>query len=436
MKSFVISGTHSGCGKTTISLGLMRAFSNLGKKVRPFKIGPDYIDTGYHHLAAKEKSINLDAHLLRESEIHQIFRRGMIEKDLGIIEGVMGLYDGRGVEDTFASTAYMANLLDTGVILVLDAKGMALSAAAIIKGFQTFQGAPHILGILFNQVKSESHYKLLEEAVKIHTGLPCFGYVRPFSDISLKSRHLGLHTAYENPHFEENIELFSKHLSQTVNLTKIEEALEEKQFEEEDLMLPKSTKRLAYALDEAFHFYYEDNFRWLREQGVEVIPFSPLRDTKLPEKIDGLYFGGGYPELYKEQLSQNHSLLKEIKEKMEDGIFCYGECGGMMFLTEGYQDEKGDFYKWVGFLEGICKMTEKLQRFGYVQVQTKEGISFPAHSFHHSLCETKEMPYFTVSRRDENWEEGFCKKNTIAGYPHVYFRGAKEFGEYLIGKMK
>lgn len=435
MKAFFVSGTHSGVGKTTLSLGLMRAFRRQGKKVKPFKVGPDYIDTGYHHIAAGAKSINLDAHLLTEDGIRSIFRKQSQGIDLAIIEGVMGLYDGKSVQDDFASTAHMAHILGEKVLLVVDAKGMALSAAAMISGFEKFKYAPSFLGVIFNGVKSLHHYVLLKEGVEAHTSLRCFGYVPPFEGIRTPSRHLGLQTVHENQDIDAAIEAFAVHLEKSVSLEEIWAALQEKPLPAVGEQALTFEKRMAYAYDEAFQFYYEDNLDFLKEHHILPVPFSPLRDKKLPENIQGLYIGGGYPELYAQALSRNESMKKDIREKLSAGLFCYAECGGMMYLTEGFTDREGIFHSWVGFLEGKCHLKDRLQQFGYVSVCTPGGLCFPAHSFHYSACESSQNHYFTVQKKEKSHAEGFYQNRTVALYPHVYFRGAEGFFDWLMAHM-
>ena len=433
MKAFILAGTHSGVGKTTLSLGLMRSFLNKGEIVRPFKVGPDYIDTGYHSLAAKKKSINIDSFLLNENNINELFNENMKECTLGIIEGVMGLYDGKGIEKSFASTAHMANLLNLPVILVVDGKGVALSIAAMVHGFKTFKDAPYIKGVIINNVNSRVHYNLLKEAIELHTGVECFGYVPKMDNIELKSRHLGLYTVFEDNKFEDKIENFSNELDNTIDVNRIKESLDEINILKFNKLKTNIIikKRVAYAFDAAFHFYYEDNFKQLKDRGIELIPFSPLKDKKLPKDIDGIYIGGGYPEIYKEELSKNKSIRDEILRYLENDLPCYAECGGMMYLTRGFKDNN-KFYPWVGFLDGESYMTNKLQSFGYIEVETPFGNSFKAHNFHYSNCDNDNKGVYTLIKRNKKWREGFLKKKTLAGYPHVHFRGAEEFLEFLI----
>lgn len=425
----LVAGTGSGCGKTTASILLMAALRQRGLDVAPYKAGPDYIDPGFHQAVCGRPSYNLDTWLMGEGTLHRLLRR---PADIAVIEGVMGYYDGLDAVSMRCSTWELARLTRTPVILAADASGGAASVAAAVKGFQTLAPDSGIAGVLVNRVSGPSHYALVEQAVSHYTGLPCVGYLTKQQKLELPSRHLGLVTARETPDLLPRVRQAAQQAAETLDIDKILSlaSLAPDLPEVPDPQMPDYRGfRLGVALDEAFHFYYQDNLDALRRAGMELVFFSPLRDAHLPEKLDGLYIGGGYPEVHAEGLRGNASLRAELRATLERGHSCYAECGGLMYLGREI-----DGVEMVGFLPLSCRMTDRLQRFGYVTVTDKSGLSFPAHEFHHAVAESDSAPVYTLrkaSRPDKTWTCGYEKKNTLAAFAHVYFGDRPE----LIGRF-
>lgn len=417
----LLAGTGSGCGKTTASLLLMAALRQRGLRVAPCKVGPDYIDPGFHQAVCGVPSYNLDTWLMGENALRRVLAR---EADITVIEGVMGYYDGLDAETLRCSTWEAARLTRTPVLLIADASGGAASVAATVKGFQTLRPDSGIAGVLVNRVSGPSHYELVRRAVAHYTGLPCVGYLTKQQRLELPSRHLGLVTARETPDLTARIDTAAREAAQTLDLDQILAlASQAPTLPQADApALPDSAGyRLGVALDDAFHFYYQDNLDALRRAGMELVFFSPLADAHLPENLDGLYIGGGYPELYTQTLTANRSLREEIRRALTAGLPCYAECGGLMYLGSDI-----DGAEMVGFLPVSCHMTERLQRFGYVTVTDRTGLTFPAHEFHHAeaVPGPEARLAYTVrkaSRPEKTWACGYERENTLAAFAHVYF---------------
>ena len=446
MNRFIIAGTSSGVGKTTISLGIMAALTKRGKKVAPFKVGPDYIDPGYHAFVTGIPSINLDSWMLEKDTISYLFNRAVKNKDLGIIEGVMGLYDGFGTEKDQGSTAHIAKILKAPVILVIDAQAMSTSAAAVALGFKLYDQEIDIKGIIVNKVAGQAHYELIKETIERDTKIPCLGYLPSSLDITVKSRHLGLIPPEEISGLKEKVEELAVKIEQYINLdllleiSEVAGEIELVSAVTESINRYESKLKIGIAKDKAFSFYYQDNLVLLEELGVELIYFSPLEDKELPQNLDGIYLGGGFPEVFAKQLEQNREFRTSLKNMLEKGLPAYAECGGLMYLTEGIEDLNGDFSEMVGFFPTVSKMNNSLQRFGYAEITTKSGISTKAHEFHRSSVEPNgEISYFydcIKTRGDKKitnqWQCGLIKKNTLAGYPHIHFYSNLEFLKFLL----
>ena len=425
----LLAGTGSGCGKTTAAILLMAALRQRGLDVAPYKVGPDYIDPGFHQAVCGRPSYNLDTWLMGENTLHRLLRH---PADIAVIEGGMGYYDGLDAASLRCSTYEAARLTHTPALLVADASGGAASVAATVKGFQTLRADSGIAGVLVNRVSGPSHYALVRQAVAHYTGLPCVGYLTKQQKIELPSRHLGLVTARETPDLLPRMEQAARQAAETLDIDKIL-ALASSAPELPEAPDPQMPDyrgfRLGVALDDAFHFYYQDNLDALCRAGMELVFFSPLRDAHLPENLDGLYIGGGYPEVHAAALTANGAMRSELRAALEKGLPCYAECGGLMYLGREI-----DGAEMVGFLPLRCRMTDRLQRFGYVTVTDKDGLSFPAHEFHHAAAESDAPTAYTVrkaSRPDKTWACGYEKNNTLAAFAHVYFGDRPE----LIGRF-
>lgn len=424
----LIAGTSSGCGKTTAALSLMAALRQKGLVVAPFKAGPDYIDPGFHQAACGRPSDNLDAHLCDAGTVRAILRAGEERADIAVIEGVMGYYDGMNSRDFACSTWRMAADTWTPAILVVDASGGAASAAATALGFLRFKRVSRLAGVLVDRVSSRGHYELVREAIERYTGLPCVGYLPKDAQLSLSSRHLGLVPAEETPELSRQIARAAQLALQTVDLDAILRlaALAPPLKGTRKPLPDRRGYRLGVARDRAFSFYYEENLRMLRASGMELVYFSPLADARLPEGLDGLYLGGGFPEVFAEQLEENRSMRESVRSALEGGLNCYAECGGLMYLCQTI-----DGRKMAGFFPIACRMTERLQRFGYVNVTDRTGLTFPAHEFHHAVAEplAEVACAFWVARASDpsqTWSCGYEKGNTLAGFPHLHFASHPE----------
>ncbi|MEK7279096.1 MAG: cobyrinate a,c-diamide synthase, partial [Nitrospirota bacterium] len=437
MKGFVIAAASSGAGKTTVSMGLMSAFKKRGLICQPFKVGPDFIDPGYHSIVCGRPSINLDSWMMPKKYVIESFWQHAEGADIAIIEGVMGLLDGGD-----ASSAEIARILDLPVILVLDAGGMAETAGAILYGLKNYDKRLNIAGAILNRVGSDIHYKMISEAISGRWGAELFGYIRKDEAIGIKERHLGLVTAIESRPSDETIEQLIRTVEEGVDLDAIlkksevrsQESENRKQKSENRKLAPIPTKkvRLAVAYDEAFSFYYQDNLDMLSAFGAEICCFSPLKDERLPEGTNGIYIGGGYPEIYAERLEKNITLREEIKNLAEDGLPIYAECGGMIYLSQGILSGEGIFYKMAGIIPKRARMEKKLAAIGYREVELlkdcilgRKGNKIRGHEFHYSRLEGNphdyngkkiEYLYQVTDKRGSISVEGFGYKNLVASY--------------------
>ena len=422
MRGCVISAPMTGSGKSTVTLGLLAALRKRGIAVQPFKVGPDFIDPGLHELAAGIPSHNLDGWMLNRQSNEWLFARATAGKDVAIVEGVMGLFDGFDGKSEAGSTAEMAVWLDLPVILVVDAHPMAKSAAALINGFRTFDPRVNITGVIFNRVGGEGHYRILADAV---TDVPILGWL-PFNpSVEIPERHLGLFTAKEElvgSRIEAIGEFFDSHIDVEAILTRglKPAATCGAQGRSADVVAGFSP-RVALAHDQAFSFYYHANRLELENVGAEVIEFSPLSDHEVPE-ADLLYIGGGYPELYRNELEANASMRSSVRQFIESGKKFYAECGGLMYLAESIDDAR-----MVGIVPARIEMTERLVDFGYCEIRTNtdsllgpRGTTARGHQFHYSRC-TGTGGAYTVKQSVRQYSEGFVFPNGIASYVHLHF---------------
>src|SRR5512146_2938521 len=352
-RGIIIAGTHSGCGKTTVTLGILAALRKKGLTVQPFKAGPDFIDSGLHRLVSERPSRNLDQWMCGPEFVADCFARHAAGADVAVVEGVMGMYDGD------CSTAGLAALLRVPLILVVDASGMAESAGAVVRGFTEFgvrssefggkNEKVNFGGVIFNRVASEYHYKRLKDSVR---DVPVLGYLPREIDFEIPHRHLGLSIAEENPLAPDALERLAdtviRHVDIDEVIRKVEPSGARNYRGEIGVRKDTGRFRLAVAYDKAFSFYYEDNLDMLRDAGGEIIRFSPLADSVLPAGVDAVYIGGGYPELHAEALSRNVSLLGSVREWAGAGKPLYAECGGLMYLSKGIRDFENRFFSMVG----------------------------------------------------------------------------------------
>ncbi|WP_270474624.1 cobyrinate a,c-diamide synthase [Clostridium cochlearium] len=440
MKSIVISSNSSGGGKTTISVGIMKALMKKGFDVQGYKVGPDYIDPAFHSKITGKPSRNLDIYLMEEEGIKASYSRG--KGELGVVEGVMGLYDGKGIDSKY-STAHVAKTLELPVVLVLSPKAQSATLCAEINGLMNFEEI-QIGGIILNNI-SESYYNLLKAAIEYNCNVKVLGYIPKDERLKIGSRHLGLIQSSEIEDLEEKIDICSEHILKNVDIDELLKIFKETPVYEDNFHLQNEDLKIAVAYDKAFSFYYRENIELLEELG-EVIYFSPLNDKKLPKDIDFLYIGGGYPEVFIEELSKNKSMLKSIKEELDKGLKCYAECGGLMYLTEAIENNEGLKGDTVGYFKGTSKMTKRLQNFGYAQLEVckeneilPKGLTINCHEFHKSIVELDEKTIFKINKtmyngETKNWHCGYIKGNTIAAYAHVNFLGNIGFLKALLKK--
>jgi cobyrinic acid a,c-diamide synthase len=415
----LIAGTHSGSGKTTVTLALMAALKRRGLAVQPFKVGPDFIDPSHHTAVCGRPSRNLDTFMMGEDGVRRSFQSAIKGASAAVVEGVMGLYDGMGATER-GSSAEVAKVLGISVLLVLNVHGMSRSAAAMELGYCSFDPGVKIAGTILNQVGSLRHLSMLKSSLK----LPVMGALPKKKDLETKSRHLGLVMGFEREHdLDALADLAEEHLDLDAILQ-----LGVEQFSPKEPEVRNSEKvRIALAQDEAFCFYYYDNLAVLRSRGAELVPFSPMRDD-LPE-VDGLYLGGGYPELHAQQLSKGRARL-QIKRASEDGMPIYGECGGLMYLGTGLICE-GRSFQMTGALPATTHMTKSIQGLGYVEADVVrenpivEMGKICGHEFHYSRMEVDEDARFVYriarGRGITEGHDGLLEHRTLGGYLHAHF---------------
>lgn len=437
----LIAGTHSGVGKTTLAVGLMAAFRRRGLRVAPFKVGPDYLDPGWHAAAAGRASAPLDTWMLGEEGVRESFLRGSEEADLALIEGMMGLHDGADAATPRGSSAEVARVLAAPVVLVLDASALARSAGALALGYRLFDPDIRFAGVVANRVAGAGHAAFLQPAIEEQAGLPFLGWLPPTPEARIAERHLGLRSAGpQEPEIVDRLaDLVTKHLDL--------DALLRAAGQVEALATPAPVSpragqrvRIGLARDAAFSFYYPDNLALLERAGAELVPFSPLTDSRLPERLDGLYLGGGYPELHGAVLSRNASLREEIRRRGECGLAIYAECGGLMYLCDALQDAQGTTHAMVGLVPGRAVMESRLQAIGYREVVTRRptllgpaGTRLRGHEFHHSRLEPEPPPEAHAFRCGD-LSCGYARDNLLASYVHLHFGSHPPAADHLVNQ--
>lgn len=426
----LIAGTNSGCGKTTIVNNILRAIQKQNIALCGFKCGPDYIDPMFHKAALGIPSYNLDLFFLDEKECKNLLVKHTPSDGIGIIEGVMGFYDGVSGTTDIASSAHLARATDTPSVLVVSPKGQSLSMGAMLYGFKNF--APNTLkGVIFNEI-SEGMYPLYKKIAQ-EIGLKSYGYLPKIKQIEIPSRHLGLVTADELCNLQKQLDILADEAKKSIDiaglieLAKTAPALENKSHKTKDKSI-----RIAIAKDKAFCFYYQDNLDLLCEHSAELVPFSPINDKYLPENVSGLYIGGGYPELYAEQLSNNKSMLLSINSAINNKMPTIAECGGFMYLHSSITTLDGINYPMADVIKTTAQMTNKLQNFGYITMTSqkdcliaKKGENINAHEFHYSKSENSGIDFYAQKPNGKSWSCVYANDTIYAGYPHLYFRNNK-----------
>jgi cobyrinic acid a,c-diamide synthase len=424
----IIAGTHSGCGKTTIASGIMAALTARGLIVQPFKVGPDFIDPSHHTRICGRISRNLDPFMMGEEGCIDTFYRTTMGADIAVIEGVMGMFDGIGGTD-MCSTAHVARILRSPVILVADVKGMSRSVHALIQGFRTFDPTINFAGVIVNRIGSPRHRDMIESAGTIRS----FGWIPRSDDIGLASRHLGLVMAHES----DSLKTAGAVIEEYGDLDGIIAAAQSAPLlpVPPPATTPQNLKvRIGIARDSAFCFYYQDNLDHLREAGADLVFFSPLTEH-LPD-VDAVYFGGGYPELHLPAL-ESSAFTRDLKCAVEQGLPVYAECGGLMYLAREIQADKT--YRMAGVLPADAEMTNKIQALGYVKGSIvtdatilPQGTPVTGHEFHYSrLLPDTDARYamkLTWGQGIDAGNDGLMAGTALASYTHAYFSGPMALG--------
>lgn len=431
MIQFLLAAPRSGSGKTTMTCALLMALKRRGCAPCAFKSGPDYIDPMFHRAVLGVESRNLDLFFSAPETVRTLYARGAAGHGAAVCEGAMGFYDGLGGVSDRASAWHLADTLGLPVLLVVEPKGQSLTLAAELKGLNSFRTPSHIAGILLNNCTARMH-ALLAPMLEKETGLPVLGFLPKLPEAVIGSRHLGLYTAAEVENLQQKLALLADAAEEHIDWPRLL-ALCEKEPPALPVQpeTPPARVRIAVAQDEAFCFTYAETLEAFRDAGAEVVFFSPLRDTALPENIGGLYLPGGYPELHARELSENTSLLREIKRKIEFGLPTVAECGGFLYLGQSLTDAEGQSWPMAGVLPGEAKDAGRLVRFGYAALSAESdsmlfraGESFPIHEFHHwdstvnGTALAAKKPVGGAA-----WRCGFVNEHFYAGFPHLYWEG-------------
>ena len=431
MIQFLLAAPRSGSGKTTMTCALLMALKRRGCAPCAFKSGPDYIDPMFHRAVLGVESRNLDLFFSAPDTVRTLYAKGAAGHGAAVCEGAMGFYDGLGGVSDRASAWHLADTLGLPVLLVVEPKGQSLTLAAELKGLVNFRTPSHIAGILLNNCTARMH-ALLAPMLEKETGLPVLGFLPKLPEAVIGSRHLGLYTAAEVENLQQKLALLADAAEEHIDWPRLL-ALCEKEPPALPVQpeTPPARVRIAVAQDEAFFFTYAETLEAFRDAGAEVVFFSPLRDTALPENIGGLYLPGGYPELHARELSENTSLLREIKQKIESGLPTAAECGGFLYLGQSLTDAEGQSWPMTGVLPGEAKDAGRLVRFGYAALSAdsdsmlfRAGESFPIHEFHHwdstanGTALAAKKPVGGAA-----WRCGFVNEHFYAGFPHLYWAG-------------
>ncbi len=458
-KALIVAGTGSGVGKTLVTLGIMGAFKRRGFSIQPFKAGPDYIDPGYHGALLARPSYNLDTWMMGADGVRSTFLKASLGADAAVVEGVMGLFDGKGGsggpgEEDEGSTAHLAKVLKAPVLLVVNGAGMARSAGAIISGFEGFDPGVKIRWVVFNNVGSAAHYGLLKGSLKPGSKVEVLGYLRRDPALVTPERHLGLAQQHDikagrwrgfldrlNEAVESGIDMDA--LSRSLSLPVTRKAPPPRRVETKPRSGGPRRVKIAVAKDRAFSFYYQENLDILSELGAELVPVSPMRRSGLPRGINGLYLGGGYPELYGGELEANASFREEVRAAAAKGLPIYAECGGLMYLGRSILDLSGASFKMAGVFPWTVRMTPRRKALGYREVVASEdspmlkgGSKVRGHEFHYSEM-TQKPPSsikraFSFTTGPDGTGDGYLYKNTMASYTHLHFGSNIEFAKGFV----
>lgn len=448
--AFVVAGAASSSGKTVITLGIMEALRRRGLAVQPFKAGPDFIDPGHHCALLKRPSYNLDGWMMGKKAVEETFYRNITGSDVGVVEGVMGLFDGKDGEK--GSTAELSKFLGLPVVLVLDASKTSRSIGAAVLGFESFDPKVDIRWVIFNRTGSPAHCKALKDAVRPDSKIKVLGCIPRDETLAMPSRHLGLVTSGDiskgawvrlvrraSKAIEENIDIdgFIRDLKRCGKLRPGGMA--------SSVRPAKPAARIAVAQDRAFCFYYRENLETLEGLGARLVSFSPLKDRSLPERVDGIYIGGGYPELYGTELEANISLREEIRALAKRGLPIFAECGGLMYLGRNITDKEGRRYGLCGVFPWTARMLTKRKALGYREVSVSPCPILPGggvvrgHEYHYSeisrASDVKTVFGF-IDGDGKMARDGYLYRNTLASYVHLHFASNPAFAEGFVEMCK
>lgn len=429
---FVIAGTGSSVGKTTFTIGLMKALQNQGKIVQGFKCGPDYIDPTYHTAVTGRVSRNIDSWMFSQEAVRDIVARTSMDADVAIIEGVMGFYDGKDPLSDEGSAAEISVVTESPVILIVNCASMARSVAAVVKGFQLLSDKPNIVGVIANQVGSVGHYEIAKAAIEQECGIPVIGYLKREADIDIPSRHLGLIPAVERGELDSFFDKLGALMAETIDLDLLLALTKAPVLEETGQIFAEEPSKnicIAVAKDAAFNFYYEENLALLQAKGATLQFFSPLANEPVPDEADGLYIGGGFPEEFADILAKNSATKQSIRQAIEKGLPTLAECGGFMYLTDAITNSDGERYDMVGVIPGEVAMQTKLAALGYREIYGTDANFLigsdeeaKGHEYHFSTYTgTHETPAYKTKGRFGKKQEGYQAGNLVAGYTHFHF---------------
>ncbi len=438
----MFAAMRSGSGKTTITCGVLAALKKENIRIQAYKCGPDYIDPMFHRTVLGIDTGNLDTFFADVDAIGRILARDTKDAELIVMEGVMGYYDGVGGTTTMASSYELSKVTKTPIILIVDAKGASVTLAATIRGIMEYKKDSRIAGVILNRV-SPMFYNRIKHVIETECGIPVLGYLPENVSFAVPSRHLGLLQPDEMQKQRDWVETVAEATRKTIDIDGIleiaaqAETLQTREMADIKCKFPVGY-RIGVARDEAFSFYYRENLRMLEDMGATLVYFSPLADAHVPE-VDALIFGGGYPELYAKQLYENQSMRASVWQVLESGMPCHAECGGFLYLGKSLADAEGNVYEMVGFLDGAGFRTERLQRFGYVELAPQEADAFAVnailrgHEFHYwdsTDCGDACLAWKPLSKQ-KTYPCMVKKKGTFAGFPHLYYAGAEAFFYHL-----
>lgn len=451
----VIAAAHSGSGKTSLAISLTGALCRRGYKVQTFKVGPDFLDPTYLAVVSGRPCYNLDSWMMDKEHIQNLFDRVTRDADIAVIEGVMGLFDGSDTSTTQGSTAQIADWLDAPVLLIVNSRGMSRSFAALVKGFTSFEPQLNFIGVVANHCGSQNHEKWLSASLAAAGEPPLVGAIPSGAFVKLPGRHLGLVTASEQNLTKPVIDDLSAAVERHVSIETLLQSLDVKKKPDSDahkFMQADATAfspkiRIGVAYDDAFHFYYQDFFDALVARGCEIVRFSPLADKLLPDNLNGIYIGGGYPEVHAQALAANGEMMSSICAFAASGRPVYAECGGLMYLSKGIETNEGQHFSMLGILPARTKMSKRMIALGYVEARLsdnslwgKKGDVGRGHEFHYSELiddpcsdrEWKSVYELKKPRSNDVRAEGFQRGNILASYVHLYHSARPAAIDYFI----